>query len=1202
MSFEAGPYVPLPLSKDRSETPPPEFNPSQPFTGIELIVSGLPTNSFSAATDHLNGIIDNLRLAGARIPPLHFSSPANVQPLDFVYVSLSGPLRETPRPDILERVRKDLDSVEGLRALWKVAPGRIDKTRQAYFQVDDDLNPSDIKARIDRILQWNDHHLQGSYIPANSHRIIYHFLDVNSITALTNTPIIIDNRSYYPRRPRYVQPSYGLEVAVAGVGEFSGVRAVIDNYIERAFATSGSTEPVVRRSRLALDDTVYCVVLSTPEITQRLLAGRDDFKPFGDSPIVHDKPQYVYTLNSTSIPLFFSSRTYAPFSSQQSDNVLQRQLDRVNAQSEATAASLKDVVSDVKQLAHGFQEAQTTITKAFTDSTAVYSANNQLTSAQFDVSSLLQSISTNNILLGITPPERQDVVREELENLREQLKEAKTIRAARAAEVEALRASQAPALLPPKPVPLLSAAVCDAAPSSGHKRPRLEAEDSLEENQVQEMVASMEVDQQVRLILSSLSNFFEIFSTLLDESAACVDLLLKGFRDHALPNCPQKSYLTPSFSSRFCFLHLLCIIILCISLFPSTVRAFPASHSLPVSSSLRTMSINANGLSNPMKLNAIQDVVHNSQPHILVIGETKSANEVGSRLHLPGYDSFENPGQQNGRKSGKWGVIVAVRRGLFTVQRLPTANALRGRAVALDLIIPTTNAVAFPHRFIGIYAPWNPGGTDDKEHLFWPEITTLCSTAKFSWSMAGDFNATLSHLESTSTNHSISPARLRYSQFLQVTDAVDVWQSQPNTTTSPSFFTCKSQLTTVSEPTFSIIDRVAASRTSTLTAEVALLPHFIPCTDHCPILSRIILSSPSAIPGEPDIPHEVPATAYAPRFRVPFRHEKYRFHLFSASVDEALTKASDALHTDISSDTDFESQYSVVTNILLASAKTSFRPPSSTRRSHKITNPTIKLIITELRRINRLMSALSNSRAHTAIQFPCTPWVESYISAFLAQAPVPSTNTVNDFRLHFRTFLSDIRRKLHKIRFAEERNERQSQLTKTSRFQIWLALGGGSCKCLYPHSSSSLPLALTPFPDSQPDLVVTGPEEVKSTTVSYFQKLYHRTTRTHQHKPWLSSPSVVDIRAATSSHPFQWPVLLSLKDLRALLSRGNSRPTPGPDGWEKWFLRYLSDGALSIVLKLVNHILSHSHVPDCIKPTNLSTIHKRGPNTYLFNY
>lgn len=431
-----------------------------------------------------------------------------------------------------------MDSVKGLCALWKAAPGRVDKTRQASFQVDDDLNPSDIKSRIDRILQQNNHHLQGSYIPSNSHRIIYHFLSNDSIIALTNTPIIIDHRSYYPRRPRYVQPSYGLEIAVAGVGEFSGVRSAIDNYIERTFTTPGSNEPVVRRSCLALDDTVYCVVLSTPDITQRLLAGREHFQPFGDSPMKHDKPQYVYTLNTTSIPLFYNPRAFSSFSNPQSDTILHRRLDLVNAQSEATAASLKEVVSDVKQLAHGFQEAQTTITKAFTDSTAIYSANSQLTAAQFDVSSLLQSISTNNILLGITPPERQDILKSELENLKEQLEAAKATRAARAAEVEALRISQTSVPLLQKPMPFLSVQASDDNSSSGHKRPRLELE---EENQVQEMVTSMEVDHQVRSILATLSDFFETFSTLLDVSAARVDLLLKGLHDRASSTFPNKS-------------------------------------------------------------------------------------------------------------------------------------------------------------------------------------------------------------------------------------------------------------------------------------------------------------------------------------------------------------------------------------------------------------------------------------------------------------------------------------------------------------------------------------------------------------------------------------------------------------------------------------------------------------------------------------
>ena len=142
-----------------------------------------------------------------------------------------------------------------------------------------------------------------------------------------------------------------------------------------------------------------------------------------------------------------------------------------------------------------------TIIKALTNSTAVYSPNNQLTAAQSDVSSLLQSVTTS-ILLGITPPERQDAIRQELESLKQQLKDAKAIRAARAAEVEALRASQTPALLPQKPV------LTNAHASSGHKRPRLEVEDPLEETQVQEMVASMEVDQQVRSILFSLPHFF----------------------------------------------------------------------------------------------------------------------------------------------------------------------------------------------------------------------------------------------------------------------------------------------------------------------------------------------------------------------------------------------------------------------------------------------------------------------------------------------------------------------------------------------------------------------------------------------------------------------------------------------------------------------------------------------------------------------
>lgn len=141
------------------------------------------------------------------------------------------------------------------------------------------------------------------------------------------------------------------------------------------------------------------------------------------------------------------------------------------------------------------------------------------------------------------------------------------------------------------------------------------------------------------------------------------------------------------------------------------------------------------------------------------------------------------------------------------------------------------------------------------------------------------------------------------------------------------------------------------------------------CPDR-PIFSHVILSPPSSIPGHSHIPSDVPVTDYTPRFRVPFRYEKYRYHLFSAGVDERLAATSETFLPDISSDTDFECQYSAITDALLSSAKAFFRFPTPSPQSRKITNPTIKLIVTETQHINCLLSVLSHSHAHTLPQFP----------------------------------------------------------------------------------------------------------------------------------------------------------------------------------------------------------------------------------------
>lgn len=58
-----------------------------------------------------------------------------------------GTLKETPRSDILEEVWCILDFQDGIEAIWKVSSGRSDKTRWAYFEVGEGLNPLQLKVQ-----------------------------------------------------------------------------------------------------------------------------------------------------------------------------------------------------------------------------------------------------------------------------------------------------------------------------------------------------------------------------------------------------------------------------------------------------------------------------------------------------------------------------------------------------------------------------------------------------------------------------------------------------------------------------------------------------------------------------------------------------------------------------------------------------------------------------------------------------------------------------------------------------------------------------------------------------------------------------------------------------------------------------------------------------------------------------------------------
>jgi hypothetical protein len=69
-----------------------------------------------------------------------------------------------------------------------------------------------------------------------------------------------------------------------------------------------------------------------------------------------------------------------------------------------------------------------------------------------------------------------------------------------------------------------------------------------------------------------------------------------------------------------------------------------------------------------------------------------------------------------------------------------------------------------------------------------------------------------------------------------------------------------------------------------------------------------------------------------------------------------------------------------------------------------------------------------------------------------------------------------------------------------------------------------------------------------------------------------------------------------------MLCRGNHRPAPGPDEWEKWCIKNLSDFALSLVLDLHKYQVMNSKFPGDIKDMWLTYIHKRRIRTDLVNY
>src|SRR5258708_39874836 len=65
---------------------------------------------------------------------------------------------------------------------------------------------------------------------------------------------------------------------------------------------------------------------------------------------------------------------------------------------------------------------------------------------------------------------------------------------------------------------------------------------------------------------------------------------------------------------------------------------------------------------------------------------------------------------------------------------------------------------------------------------------------------------------------------------------------------------------------------------------------------------------------------------------------------------------------------------------------------------------------------------------------------------------------------------------------------------------------------------------------------------------------------------------------------------MNLDELCMLLHCGNPHPSPGPDRWEKWCVKALSDQALTAILHLINFEIINSTIPDFLNHVTLLPI------------
>ena len=608
------------------------------------------------------------------------------------------------------------------------------------------------------------------------------------------------------------------------------------------------------------------------------------------------------------------------------------------------------------------------------------------------------------------------------------------------------------------------------------------------------------------------------------------------------------------------------------------------------SSALSVYALNANGMVHAGKVSQIGSAIKMRRPHILVISETKTYDKVGKNLDAKDYNFMEETGvKMDNHHLYKWGIVVGIRKDIQIAQRLVLPTILKGRVVALDLVLGTNKGKGFLHRFIGTYAPWNPGAETGSSG-FWQEMAKLCNGAAFSWSIAGDLNATVSNTERASGG---TDARRQFLQFLQTTHGIDLWSELKPDRSRLQDWTCRAHNNRGLAG--NIIDRVVVSANCAIEADIAIADKsydYVQMTDHRAVIATIFMKTPDNLNAETNIPMDLLEALHQPRVKYPSKKDKAKFEEYQREVDKRVKNEGLKDYT-VDGEQSFIRRYEALTCIIVNTATEVF---GVTKRLEgedmRVSSPLIRQLERRLRRIGGalyLERRGSNALVSDDSRLELEKLRQEFQWMIHGQEPT------------LRKFIMSKRKATYKELYHARMQEIISRAQTRDRRRMMTALHGGSTKRLVNAGEYiGLPTAVNSY--SQPGEIMTEPEKVKSATCEYLNNLYCRSQPPEMEKPWMITPSVTEVKHRVESDPFQWPRKANLADFRAMLRKGNQRPAPGPDGWEKWCVKSLSDDVLQLVLDLHNYEVVNASFPGDIKDMTCTMFHKRNLRTDLANW